>query len=55
MIFWWVCDDLKWWSSQKQAKICKRKESERLNWNKVGAEELKDEMEGAFGMCFKDS
>lgn len=54
MVWWQGWDDLRWWSSQKQAEIRGRKGTGWVDRNKVRAEELKDEMVGAFGTCFKD-
>lgn len=44
MVWWQGWDDLRWWSSQKQAEIRGRKGTGWVDRNKVGAEELKDEM-----------
>lgn len=44
MVWWQGWDDLRWWSSQKQAEIRGKKGTGWVDRNKVGAEELKDEM-----------
>lgn len=44
MVWWQGWDDLRWWSSHKQAEIRGRKGTGWVDRNEVGAEELKDEM-----------